>query len=217
MRLLVTISLLQLAAGEAPATYLSAATPELLSVYWSSSAEDNYVVGTAAGRADAARLHYGLDSNSDGATLPKSGSSVALSSYFSAAAKDHLLTSNATYAKAHGYALQRVEGFAASQSGGPTFVQGSMMFSAARKDHVLCFTAWQKAFFAKNGYAEVWREGWLDSSNFPPSPPPPGPPGPPPAPQSPHVQCVAENVHKWEAWPSSPTFANCPFQQVKNV
>ena len=87
------------------------------------------------------------------------------------------------------------------------------MYDAQRKDTVLAFTPWQKAFLATNGYTELWKEGWLDSTAFPPSPAPPKPKPPPGPPPPPHPQCVAGNVHAWTDWPKHASFESDPFPQ----
>ena len=188
-----------------------------LSVWWSAANSDNYVVGSAAGLADARARHYSKDSNDDGVTMPKSGSSLALSTWWSTLNKDMMLTGSAqgvAWATRNNYTRLRVEGFAASSSGGPTFVQGSQMWNVARKDSVLAFTDWQKAFLRGAGYTELWTEGWLDSSAFPPSPPPPGPAPPAPGPPAPpHPQCVSSNVYGWRKWPKAAPWADSPFSQ----
>ena len=205
------------AAASSSATGAAGGAP--LSVWWSAANLDNYVVASAPGLADAHKRHYSEDSNGDGVTMPQSGSSLALSTWWSALNKDMLLTGSAqgaAWATKNNYTKLRVEGFAASESGGPTFVQGSQMWSAARKDSVLAFTAWQKAFLGDNGYTELWSEGWLDSSAFPPSPPAPGPapPHPPPGPPAPpHPQCVASKVYGWKEWPKAAPWEASPFPQ----
>ena len=211
------LALLLLAATVAAPTS-SAAAGAALSMWWSSANADNYVVGSAAGLADAESRHYGKDSNGDGAAMPQSASSLALSTWWCPANKDMMLTGSAQglgWAQKMNCTKLRTEGHASSSSGGPTFVQGSQMWSAVRKDSVLAFTAWQKAFLRANGYAELWKEGWLDSSAFPPSPPPPGPapPPPPPGPAPPHPQCVASNVYGWTEWPAVAPWEASPFPQ----
>ena len=197
----------------------ASATGAPLSVWWSATNEDNYVVGSAEGLADAEARHYSKDSNGNGVTMPQSGSSLALSTWWSAANKDMMLTGSAqgvAWATKNQYTKLRVEGFAASSSGGPTFAEGSQMWNARRMDSVLAFTEWQKAFLGANGYRELWREGWLDSSGFPPSPPPPGPGPPPPRPgppPPPHPQCVASNVYGWTEWPVAAPWEASPFPQ----
>ena len=197
----------------------ASATGAPLSVWWSAANEDNYVVGSAEALADAEARHYSKDSNGNGVTMPQSGSSLALSTWWSAANKDMMLTGSAqgvAWATKNQYTKLRVEGFAASSSGGPTFAEGSQMWNARRMDSVLAFTGWQKAFMGANGYRELWREGWLDSSGFPPSPPPPGPGPPPPRPgppPPPHPQCVASNVYGWTEWPVASPWEASPFPQ----
>ena len=205
------------ALATATAAVPAPAPARLLSMWWSPTNQDNYVVGSAAGRADAAARRYKLDSNDDGVAMPQSGSSLVLSTWWSETNKDMMLTGSAqgvAWAAKRGYKKLRVEAYSASESGGPTFVQGSQMISTARHDTVLAFTDWQKHFLGANGYTELWKEGWLDSSAFPPGPPPPGPPGPPPGPPGPpHPQCVPQNVYGWREWPQHAPFADNPFAQ----
>jgi hypothetical protein len=158
--------------------------PFPLRIFYSAASTDNAVVASDAAVASlgAAYAPYGVDlalvSNS---TAPVAGC-VPLNLYYNAATRHHMSTASAAgnaYALAHGFALQRVDGWVTAQ---PTagFVPLTMWYSAARDDHFLVGSADHASEAAADGYVALYVDCYVPVTppvwTVWPSTPPPGAP-----------------------------------------
>jgi hypothetical protein len=180
------------AAQAALATTLAARSadgPFPLRVFYSAARADNVVVASDAAVASLGPGYepFGVDlalvSNS---TTPVAGC-VPLNLYYNAATRHHMSTASAAgnaYALAHGFALQRVDGWVTAQPA-PGFAPLTMWYNAVRDDHFLVGSPDHAAEAAADGYVALYVDCYTPIPppvwTVWPNTPPPGAPFPPSA------------------------------------